>query len=70
MHIYSYMYIFFYDPFATFMQLTQQIYVAEEWVRNAYDEVKAETHSRYEVEKALGALKEEHTELANKLITS
>ena len=42
------------------MQVTQQIYVAKEWVRNTHDEVKAETHSRFEVEKALGALKEEH----------
>ena len=51
-HIYIYIYIF-YDPFATFIQLTQQIYVAKEWVKNARDEVKAEAHSRLEVEKAL-----------------
>ena len=49
------------------MQVTQQIYVAKEWVRNTHDEVKAETHSRFEVEKALGALKEEHKQLGNKL---
>ena len=42
------------------MQVTQQIYVAKEWVRNARDKVKVEAHSRFEVEKALGALKEEH----------
>ena len=58
---------FFYDPFAPFMQVTQQIYVVEEWVKNAHDEVKAEAHSRFEVEKALEALKEEHKELGNKL---
>ena len=33
--------------------------MAKEWVRNARDEVKAEANSRLEVEKALGALKEE-----------
>ena len=45
----------------------QQVFVAEEWVRNAHNEVRAEAHSRFEVEKAFGALKKEHTELANKL---
>ena len=49
------------------MQVIQQIYVTDEWVRNARDEVKAEAHSYFEVEKALGALKEEHKELGNKL---
>ena len=69
MHIYIYIYIcfFLYNPFVTFKQIIQQIYVVEEWVRNAHDEVKAEAHSRFEVKKALGALKEEHTELSEKL---
>ena len=49
------------------MQVTQQIYVAEEWVKNARDEVKAEAHFHLEVKKALGALKKEHKELGNKL---
>ena len=35
--------------------------MVEEWVRIARDEVRAETNSRLEVEKTLGALKEEHT---------
>ena len=47
-----------FDHFAIVMQLTQQVYVAEEWVRNAHDEVKVEAYSHFEVEKALGALKE------------
>ena len=51
--------IYFYNPFATFMQVTQQIYLAKEWVRNAHDKVKAKAHSRLKVEKALGALKQE-----------
>ena len=50
----------------TYIQVTQQIYVAEEWVRNSNDEIKAETHSRLEVEKAFGALKEEHAQLSKK----
>ena len=49
------------------MQVTQQIYAAEEWVKNARDEVKVEAHSRFEVEKVIGALREEHKELGNKL---
>ena len=53
-------------PCATYMQITQQVYVAEEWVRNSHDEVKAEAHSRLEVEKALGALKKKHAQLSKK----
>ena len=49
------------------MQLTQQVCVAEEWVRNAHDEVKAKACSRHEVEKTLRALKEEHVQLSKKL---
>ena len=49
------------------MQVTQQIYVAEEWVKNADDEVKAEAHSQLEVEKQLGFFKQEQIELSNKL---
>ena len=41
--------------------------MAEEWVRNARDEVDAEAHSRVNVERALRALKEEHAELTKKL---
>ena len=41
--------------------------MAEEWVRNARDEVIAEAHSRANVERALGALKEEHAKLIKKL---
>ena len=56
-----------FDHSAIVIQLTQQVYVAEEWVRNARDEVKAEANSCLEVEKALGAFKEEHAQLAEKL---
>ena len=50
------------------MQVNQQVFVVEEWVRDARNEVRVEAHSRVEIEKALGALKQEHTELENKLI--
>ena len=50
----------------TYMQVTQQVYVVEEWVRNSNDQVKAETHSCLEVEKAFKALKEEHAQLSEK----
>ena len=60
------MYIFFITPYATYMQITQQVYIAEEWVMNAHDEVKAAAHSRFEVKKAFRALKEKHTQLSEK----
>ena len=41
------------------MQVTQQVYVAEECVRNAHNKFEAESHSRREVEKALRIVKEE-----------
>ena len=59
------MYIF--DHFAIVMQVTQQVFVTEEWVKNARDEVSAEAHSQANAEKVLGALKEEHKKLTNKL---
>ena len=52
------------------MQVTQQVYVTEEWVQNANNKFEAESHSRREVEKALGTLKEEKTQLAEKLKVS
>ena len=56
-----------YDPFAIFIQVIQQVFMAKEWVWNVCNEVRAKAHSRLEVKKALGALKEEHIKLANKL---
>ena len=41
--------------------------MVEKWVRNTRDEVNAEVHSRANAKKALGAFKEEHTELTKKL---
>ena len=53
-------------PCATYMQITQQVYIIEEWVRNSHDEVKAKAHSHLEVEKAFEALKEKHSQLSEK----
>ena len=58
------------NSFRAFMQVTQQVYVAEECVRNAHNKFEAESHSQREVEKALGIVKEEKTQLAKKLKTS
>ena len=67
-HTHTHTYTYIYDPFIIFMQVTQQVFVADEWVRNAHNEVRAEAHSHLEVEKALEAHKEKHAELANKLV--
>ena len=53
--------------FAIFMQVTEQVYVAEDWVRNAYNKFDAEAQSRYEVEKALDTANHEKTQLIEKL---
>ena len=58
------------NPFGAFMQVTQQVYVAEECVRNAHNKFEAESNFRCEVEKALVSVKEEKTQLAEKLKTS
>ena len=41
--------------------------MAEEWVRDARKEAKAEALSRVDVEKSLGALKQEWVEMSEKL---
>ena len=46
------------------MQVTQQIFMAEEWVRNVHNEVRAKAYSHLKVKKALGALKQEKAELS------
>ena len=49
------------------MQVTQQVYVAEDWVRNAHNKFDAEVQSWCEVEKALGTANHEKTQLAERL---
>ena len=41
--------------------------MAKDWVRDSRNEARAEAHSCAEIEKSLGAFKQEHMELANKL---
>ena len=48
-------------------QVTQQVYVAEDWVRNATTNLNAEIQNRYDIEKALGTANHENTQLAKKL---
>ena len=49
------------------MQVTQQVYVAEDWLRNANNKLDIETQTRRDVEKALGTANHEKTQLAEKL---
>ena len=50
------------------MQITQEVFMAEEWVKDAWNDVKNEVHLRLDTEKALGATNEENEELLSKLI--
>ena len=47
-------------------QITQQVFVAEEYCRNNRNLVEAEAQSRAEVEKSVGSLKQENFELSEK----
>ena len=49
------------------MQVTQQVYMAEDWVRNANNKLYIETQSRHDVEKALGVANHKKTQLAEML---
>ena len=63
-----YLFIFYLCDFSiVFGQITQQVFVAEEWVHDARNEANAEALSHVDVEKSLGALKQEQAELSEKL---
>nr|POE53200.1 hypothetical protein CFP56_13608 [Quercus suber] len=47
--------------------ITQQVYVAEEWNKRIFNEAQAEAHTRSEVEKSLGSLKEDYSWLSEQL---
>ena len=49
------------------MQVTQQVYMAEDWVWSAHNKYDVESQSRREVEKALGTTNHEKMQLAEKL---
>ena len=53
--------------FAISMQVTQQVYVAEDWVRNAHNKFDAEAQSQREFEKALDTTNHEKMQLVEKL---
>ena len=48
-------------------QVTQQVYVAEDWVWSATTNLNAEIQNQYDIEKALGKANHEKTQLAKKL---
>ena len=48
-------------------QVTQQVYVAEDWVQSATTNPNAEIQNRYDIEKALGTANHEKTQLVKKL---
>ena len=50
-----------------YFQVTQQVFVAEEWVKNARGETRVVLDARAEVEVELGALKENHAKMAEQL---
>ena len=52
------------------MQITHEVYVAEEWVNRARNDARNEADLRLDAEKALGAVKEENKDLATKLTAS
>ena len=49
------------------MQVARQVFVADEWVCDACNEANAEPLSSADVEKSMGALKQEQAELSEKL---
>ena len=44
--------------------------MAKEWVQDVCNETRAKAYSHVEVQRSLGALKQEHTKLSNKLIVA
>ena len=49
------------------MQVTQQIFVAEEWAKNSREELNTEVQSRLTAEKAAGALRLEKERLSKEI---
>ena len=50
-----------------FFLVKQQIFMAEEWVKNARSKARAAFDARSEVEVEVGALKENHSKMAEQL---
>jgi len=51
------------------VQAIQEVYIAEEWVKDARNEAGAKANLRAKTNKALGAMKHENQELTSKLTT-
>ena len=49
------------------MQVTQQVYAAEDWVWSANNKLDVEIQNRHDVEKALGVANHKKRQLAEKL---
>ena len=67
---FSFLFFFFlltYNCYVVLVQITQKIFVAEEWVKQAWNDVKNEAYLRFKAEKALGAMKEENKYFLSKL---
>ena len=59
--------LFLFVFFFFYFQVTQQVFVAEEWVKNARGETRVALDARAEVEVELGTLKENHAKMAEQL---
>ena len=53
--------------FVIFGQVTQQVFMAEEWYHDTRKQADAEALTRADVKKSLGAVKQEQIELSEKL---
>ena len=67
LHSESYFFFLIYSIFVIFRQITQQVFVAEEWYHEANNRTDAEAFTRTNVEKSLGVVKQEQLELSEKL---
>ena len=62
--------LFMRDYNIVLMQITQEVYVAEEWINRARNNARNEANLCLNAEKTLGAAKEENKDLATMLTTS
>ena len=61
-------YFFIWYSFIVFAQAIQEVFVAEEWVKDARNDAKVKANLRVEANKALGAYEQKNKELTTKLI--
>ena len=52
-----YKFFIIWDSFVIFVQAIQEVFVAEEWVKDARNEASVEANLRAEANKSLGAMK-------------